>query len=155
MNLSEFISIGGFTIPSEDIAEFERLHKLKIPQQFKKLLLAPKKVELFAFLRHPMNRAWLLVVDFELGTMDQLVSGFIKLEKWNKEGIRLEHQDKLFRVGSTHDGPMLYLGHAAPITGEVFIDDNDELTEEGEIPVYQVASSFAEFLTKLEPITGD
>ena len=155
MNIDEFVSTDKQAIYLDDIISFERQYDLTIPEVYKYFLLSPRKIEVLAFLRHPLNHEWQLIVDPEIGTMDWIKNGMIRRQLYYGEEIRLENQEMLLEIGGTHDGPSIYLGHTEPIIGKVFINDNEELTENNEEPVYLVANSFAEFLKKLEPMTAD
>jgi len=150
MKLNEFVILNKLAASNEEIVMFEKENGLTIPDQYRDLLLVSNGAQVEGSIQNPLDERWKMIIYSELNSLNGLKDGILFIKSINQDGMRFQYQDKILKIGGTHDGPGIFLGHTKPIKGKIFIEDLDKLTKEGEISLHLVANSFNEFLSKIE-----
>lgn len=154
MDIEKLVRMTDAPATNTEISKFEFEYGLTIPTQYKELLKLSNGADIYGTFMHPLHiePVWKVTIYSRLASIEDLKSGFLMLKDINTDGVRYQHQDKILMIGGTQDGAHIMLGHDKPITGKVFIDDESEMTDQGEIALLFVANTFKEFLEMIEPL---
>lgn len=139
----------------EAIEGFEKQFGLTIPSQYKNLLLLSNGAEIEGRIQSPIDENWKMILGPSLYSLEELRNGMAFLKGLKQDNMPLQYQDKLLQICATHDGPGIFIGHTSPILGQVFVDDMDELTEQGETALHLIAHSLDDFLSQIKPLSKE